>query len=65
MMAADGYRQQSTKSGNGNGGCDGDSDDDNDSEGDGNGKGATSKVTTINNKWQQKKWRWRCGAFCK
>jgi hypothetical protein len=64
-MAADGYRQQLTKSGDGNGGCDGDSDDDDDSEGDGDGKGATAKVTTINNKWQQKK-RWRrCGAFCK
>ncbi len=64
-MAADGYRQQLTKSGDGNGGCDGDSDDDDDSEGDGDGNGATAKVTTINNKWQQKKWRRRCGAFCK
>ncbi len=65
MMAADGYGQQLTKSGDGNSGCDGDSDDDDDSKGNGDGNGATAKVTTINNKWQQKKRRWRCGAFCK
>jgi hypothetical protein len=64
-MAADGYRQQSTKSGEGNGGCDGDSNDDDNSKGDGNDNGATAKVTTINNKWQQKKRRQLCGAFCK
>jgi hypothetical protein len=64
-MSADGYRQQLTKSGNGNGRCDGDSNDDNDSKGNGDGNGATAKVTTINNKWQQKKRCRRCGAFCK
>ncbi len=64
-MAADGYRQQLTKSSNGNGRCYGDSNNDDDSKGNGNGNGATANVTTINNKWQQKK-RWRrCGAFCK
>ncbi len=64
-MAADGYRQQLTKSGNGNGGCDGDSNNNNDSKGNGNGNSATAKVTTINNKWQQRKQRLWCGAFCK
>jgi hypothetical protein len=64
-MAADGCRQQLTKSGDGNGGCDGDSDDDDDSEGDGDGNSATEKVTTINNKWQQQKRRRQCVAFCK
>jgi hypothetical protein len=49
VMAADGYRQQSIKSGDGNGRCDGDSNDD--------GNGATVMATTINNKRQQKKWR--------
>jgi hypothetical protein len=64
-MAADGYRQKLTKSGDGNGGCNGDSNDDDNSKGDGDGNGAMAKVATINNKWQQKK-RWRrCGAFCK
>jgi hypothetical protein len=65
-MAADGYRQQLTNSGDGNGRCNGDSNNNDNSKGDGNGNSAaTTKVTTINNKWQQKKWRRRCGAFCK
>jgi hypothetical protein len=64
-MVADGYRQQLTKSGNSNGGCNGDSDNNDNSKGNGGGNGAMAKVTTINNKWQQKKRRQWCGAFCK
>jgi hypothetical protein len=64
-MAADGYRQQLTNSGDGNGGCDGDCNDDDNSKGNSDGNGATAKVTTIDNKWQQKKRRRRCGAFFK
>ncbi len=57
VMAADVYRQQSTKSGSGNGRCDGDSNDNGNSNGNDNGNSATAMATTINNKRQQKKWR--------
>jgi hypothetical protein len=68
VMAADVYRQQSTKSVGGNGRCDGDSNDNGNSNGDGDGNGATATATTINNKqqqkkrrrsWQQKQQKWR------
>ncbi len=62
VMAADGYREQSTKSSNSNGGCNGDSNNDGNgngnSDGNGNGNRVMATATTINNKGQQKKW-WR------
>jgi hypothetical protein len=57
VMAADGYRQQSTKSGDDNGRCHGDSDDNGNSNGNGNcnDNGTMATATTISNKRQQKK----------
>jgi hypothetical protein len=58
LMAADGYRQHSTKSSNGNGRFNGDSDDNGNRDGDGKGNSGMAMATIINNWWQQKK-RWR------